>query len=73
VSLVSLTSNEKLALAACAILIACIDDNLRNLSATERVVALQGRDRAGTMLAATKITPTELKDLGTRMCSDRSA
>ena len=62
------TGDEKMALAACAIIVACADDNLRDLSAADRQVAVRGRDKAWQLLAATKISPTELKALGLRMC-----
>jgi hypothetical protein len=60
--------DERLALAACALLVACGDDNLRDLSADERAVALRGRRNAHQMLLATKISPTDLKALGLRLC-----
>lgn len=59
-----MTKNEKLALAACAILVACQDDNLRDLTAADRVTALAGRQKAAGILTATGFQPTELKDLG---------
>jgi hypothetical protein len=65
-----MTLDEKLAVAACVILVACIDDNLRDLSAQERAVALRGRERAGQILMASNIEPTHLKELGLRLLAE---
>ena len=59
-----MTKDEKLAVAACAILVACQDDNLRDLTAADRVTALAGRNKAAQILLATGFQPTELKDIG---------
>jgi hypothetical protein len=58
-----LTRNEQLALAASAIIVATFDDNLRELSAKDRAIALAGRDKAWKMLMATGLQPTDLKEL----------
>ena len=59
-----MTKDENLAIAACAILVACHDDNLRELSAADRQTALAGRAKAAGILIATGFQPTELKDIG---------
>ena len=62
-----MTRDQTLAVAAAAIILACSDDNLRNLSAKERAVAIRGRDGAWQILAKTGVEPTELKELGLEM------
>lgn len=62
-----LTENEQYAVGAAAILIAAIDDNLRDLSASDRVIALRGREMARDLLTLSGIQPTALKDLGLKL------
>lgn len=67
-NLLVISENERLALAACAIIVATTADNLRNLTADERTIALRGRRNAQNMLLATNINPTSLKELGLKLC-----
>lgn len=55
---------QLMAISAAVIVFACQDDNLRDLSANERAVALDGRHKAMQILLRLDAQPTELKSLG---------
>lgn len=65
-----LTKQQGMAVAAAAILYACQDDNLRDLTADDRALALDGRHTAAALLTATGVQPTELKAAGLALLAE---
>lgn len=66
----NLTKDQKLAIGAALCEFSVQDDNLRDLTADERAVALRGREKSRQLLLATGIQPTELKELGFQFIQD---
>lgn len=68
--MLKLTKNEQYAIGAAAIAYASQDDNLRDLSANDRAIALEGRRKAYELLLSAGISPTALKEIGFRLIAD---
>lgn len=64
------TAQRKLVTGAALIALAAQDDNLRDLSADDRAVALAMRHKAFEIILTVGVQPTELKDMGLQLIAE---